>query len=314
MYSSSGTLNDVELTQKKASLKLRHGKEVAIFDQETESLIKATDANVIPSLEVQHAHARLELRERQLHELAGSVKDLTSQEDLIKEYADKAAVAAQAVQEFQKRTLFDLANQIEVAKKARHEKDTAQRLVMEMEIKKLESALELEREKEVLMEAEKEAEREANRKRHLHEKAESERVAILQRNVDESTKEKLMKEHSEYMRRFEDNLKEEQTRTKEALRKKLEERRMKKKGIESGKINKLLDDEEIKRLAVLQRTEDEVLPASASFFPAKFVQTMDLPGNFDECLLCKILTLNAVFACLLFYLFLLFVLVCLRYA
>ena len=38
------------------------------------------EKEALPSLEVKHAYARLELREKQLAELAGTMKELTTEE------------------------------------------------------------------------------------------------------------------------------------------------------------------------------------------------------------------------------------------
>ena len=38
------------------------------------------ELDALPSLEVKHAHARLELRERQLQELAGTMNELSTEE------------------------------------------------------------------------------------------------------------------------------------------------------------------------------------------------------------------------------------------
>ena len=53
-------------------------------------------------------------------------------------------------------------------------------------------------------------------------------MAILQREVGDVEKERLLKEHEENISKFQNKMKEEQDRTKEMLRKKLEERRNKK--------------------------------------------------------------------------------------
>ena len=71
-----GALDNADLTQKKAELKLKHKKQLSDFEQETEELMAAAESEAIPSLEVKHAHARLELREKQLNELAGMNKYL----------------------------------------------------------------------------------------------------------------------------------------------------------------------------------------------------------------------------------------------
>ena len=41
------------------------------------------ELDALPSLEVKHAHARLELRERQLQELAGTMNELSTEEVLL---------------------------------------------------------------------------------------------------------------------------------------------------------------------------------------------------------------------------------------
>ena len=64
----------------------------------------------------------------------GSMKDLTSQEDLIKSYTEKAENATKAAEEFRSRTLFEMANKIEEIKKARKNKDDEQRKAMEEEV------------------------------------------------------------------------------------------------------------------------------------------------------------------------------------
>lgn len=55
-------------------------KQLAEFDAETEAKIKETETDPLSSLQIKHAHARLELREKQLDEMAGSMQELTSEE------------------------------------------------------------------------------------------------------------------------------------------------------------------------------------------------------------------------------------------
>ena len=52
----------------------------ANFDSEAEERLSQAELNALPSLDVKHAHARLELRERQLQELAGTMNELTTEE------------------------------------------------------------------------------------------------------------------------------------------------------------------------------------------------------------------------------------------
>lgn len=179
MVMNAGNLSNTDITQKKAELKLKHKKQLVEFDKETEDILQAAESDAIPSLEVKHAHQRLELRERQLNELAGSMKDLTSKEDLIQQYANQADHATKAAEEFRQRTMFDMANKIEEIKKQRQQKGEQQKLAMEEEIRKLELQLEREREEEALREAEKAAEMETNRLRKKEEKDRADKVTVI---------------------------------------------------------------------------------------------------------------------------------------
>ena len=55
-------------------------KQLAQFDAETQEKVAQAELDALPSLEVKHAHARLELRERQLQELAGTMNELSTEE------------------------------------------------------------------------------------------------------------------------------------------------------------------------------------------------------------------------------------------
>ena len=55
-------------------------KQRAQFDTETEEKVAQAELDTVPSLEVKHAHGRLELRERQLQELAGTMSELSTEE------------------------------------------------------------------------------------------------------------------------------------------------------------------------------------------------------------------------------------------
>jgi len=179
MLAKAGDLTNTDLTQRKAELKLNHKKQLAAFDKETERVLEAADKDTVPSLEVKHAHQRLELRERQLNELAGSMKDLLTKDDLVQQYEEQAANATRAADEFRQRTMFDMAQKIEEIKKARQQKNEEQRRLMEDEVKRLEEALERERDDEALREADKETEMEAERRKKKQEKEEADRVRFL---------------------------------------------------------------------------------------------------------------------------------------
>ena len=91
----------------------------------------------------------------------------------------------------------------------------------------------------------------------------------MQKDLNDTEKERLMKEHEDSMKKFDENLKNEQQRTKDMLRKKLEERRRKKKSLEVGKIReeyageaRQADQEERQKLAALQKESAKVLTSA----------------------------------------------------
>ncbi len=60
-------------------------KQLAEFDAETELKLKEAEREALPSLQIKHAHARLALREKQLDEIAGSMRELTTEEVTLKD-------------------------------------------------------------------------------------------------------------------------------------------------------------------------------------------------------------------------------------
>ena len=106
-----------------------------------------------------------------------------------------------------------------------------------------------------------------------------------------------MKEHLENMSKFEDNLKKEQARTKEALRQKLEERRRKRKQSEGAKSQEALSGEESfsatgtpQKIAALQDSSRAISQTPVKSATAPFPQRMDSGGGF-----CNILHLNCLY-------------------
>ena len=184
MISKAGKLDSSDLTQKKTALKLKHKKQLADFDKKTDEMVASADADFVPSLQVKHARARLELRERQLNELSGSMKDFVTADELKKDYAEQAEKAGHALQEFKQKTMYEMSKKIEDVKRLRREKADEQKRVMDEEVRRLEKQIEFEKEAENNRETEKESEMEILRKRKLQEKTEAERVYYLNNNFN----------------------------------------------------------------------------------------------------------------------------------
>ena len=106
----------------------------------------------------------------------------------------------------------------------------------------------------------------------------------MQKDLNETEKERLLKDHESSMQKFEENLKSEQERTKEMLRKKLEERRKKRKSVEMGKIREEYAGdareaamEERKKLAALQTESAKALTsATPSLMPKQIKEEKGL--------------------------------------
>lgn len=106
----------------------------------------------------------------------------------------------------------------------------------------------------------------------------------MQKDLNETEKERLLKDHESSMQKFEENLKSEQERTKAMLRKKLEERRKKRKSVEMGKIREEYAGdareaamEERQKLAALQTESAKALTsATPSLVPKQIKEEKGL--------------------------------------
>ena len=94
-------------------------------------------------------------------------------------------------------------------------------------------------------------------------------MAILQKEVGDVEKERLLKEHEKSISKFQMKMKEEQDRTKEMLRKKLEERRKKKLSAGMSKIREEFEEEtkeaiqdEREKLSALQKEGAKMLTSA----------------------------------------------------
>merc|ERR1712141_343141 len=119
LIAQAGSISSADLAQRKAEMKLKQKKQLAEFDAETEKKLKEVDNDPLSSLEVKHSHARLQLREKQLDELAGSMQQLVSEEELVEQYEKKAEQAAEAANAYRESASFDVAARIENMKKQR---------------------------------------------------------------------------------------------------------------------------------------------------------------------------------------------------
>ena len=88
LIANSGHLSPGELSQKKDALRKKHQAEIDKFDEMTKELIKANEQELLPQLDIEHTHEKLELKSRQLTELAEAMKRYSPKDELVKQYEE----------------------------------------------------------------------------------------------------------------------------------------------------------------------------------------------------------------------------------
>ncbi|CAH1270801.1 Hypp4442 [Branchiostoma lanceolatum] len=267
LVTNAGSLAAPELAKRKAELQQAHKKQLSDFDKRTSALLAEAEKDVLPSLQIDHAHARLELREKQLKELADAMKNLSpEQAALIEEYAQDAEKAAEAARDFRETKMKELNQEMERIKEEKRRKEEDRKKKLREQVSALEQEIEEERKRDEKREKERLAEREKRAKAQLEEREKQKRKEVEQMNVTEDEKErilaeyrsltqamgtaqgparpmlkarldalmslgcfsKLLREHEENMLKLNEAMQKDQERSKAALKAKLEARREKK--------------------------------------------------------------------------------------
>ena len=94
------------------TISLKQGQ-LAKFDLLTEQLLSRTEKDLAPQLEVEGIHARLDLKERHLDEIAKTMRELSPEQALIDQYAEEAKRAAAEAEEYKRNTLERMRAELE---------------------------------------------------------------------------------------------------------------------------------------------------------------------------------------------------------
>ena len=123
----------------------------------------------------------------------------------------------------------------------------------------MEDDLDADKKREEMREKNKQEERSKLTRQQLEEKRVQEEQEINNMQVSEEEKERLLKEHAENMATYEENLKSEQSRSKDALAAKLAARRNKRAAAEKAKIEKaaVLEEDYESQRDVIKKMADE---------------------------------------------------------
>ncbi|XP_070551144.1 golgin subfamily A member 6-like protein 25 isoform X1 [Ptychodera flava] len=79
LLTNPGDMTEEELADRKEDLLRQHKKQLSDFDKITAQKIEQAEKDILPGLDVKHAHERLALKEKQLRELADAMRDMSLQ-------------------------------------------------------------------------------------------------------------------------------------------------------------------------------------------------------------------------------------------
>lgn len=186
----------------------------------------AARETVLQELEVRHAREQLDLRQRQLAQIAEAFRDLAPEQVLRRAAAEEAAREAEEIAAFQAE-LAD-AQQARLASLQQAQADAAQRLKSEAEAEM--AALEAEHEAAMAAERERSTASMARRREQLRKDQEAARQRALADSsaLDEETRDRIMREFAENQEALEVKLETERSRQEATLKARLEARRNKK--------------------------------------------------------------------------------------
>lgn len=70
------------------------------FDNLTTQLVAQAEKDVTPQMEIQQTHARLDLKEKQLHEMSDAMRKYSPSEEMYKKYEEEARLAAEEAKRY----------------------------------------------------------------------------------------------------------------------------------------------------------------------------------------------------------------------
>ncbi|XP_062603182.1 uncharacterized protein LOC134264959 [Saccostrea cucullata] len=266
LIADSGNMDPAELARRKEQLKQRQQQELSEFDSHTAQLLERAEQDVSPQQEIKQTHDRLNLKEKQLHELADAMKTFSPAEELHKQYAEQAKMAADEAKKYKEDMYRKLQEELERRKEEQRLAEEERKRKMLEKYKQLEEELEEQARLEEQKQKDREAEREKLRQQQMEERERREREEIEKSNTSQDEKEKLLREHKENMERIREAMNQEQSRSRQALQAKLDARKKRRLDTGKAKVDKDMilekDSEEMSRLTRADN-EDDFLQAGA---------------------------------------------------
>lgn len=264
LIANAGDMSPEELARRKEQLKKQQEKTLKDFDNLTTQLITQAEKETTPQQEVQQMYARLELKEKQLQELADAMKRYSPSEELYKQYQEEARLAMEEAKHYKNSIMKKMQEELERRKAEEKQREEERKRALVENLRKMEQDLEREEELEAQRAREREAEKERLRKQQLEERDRRQKEEIKKSNVSEDEKTRLMREHDENMARLKETMQKDHTRSKETLKSRLDARKQRRLAAERAKLEKqsLMDSNQDQKADLVSRQQEGMLQSS----------------------------------------------------
>merc|ERR1711874_636823 len=188
LMGNAGSMPADELELKKEQLKMQQEKQLKDFDELTSKMGEKAERDLRPELDITETNARLELKEKQLQELAEAMKKFSPVDELKKKYADDAKKVKEELEKFKKDIMNKMQKELERRKEEQKKREEERKQKMLQQLKQLEKDLEDEHQREVERQKERAAEKERVKKQQIEERKRRQREEIEKANTSEEEK------------------------------------------------------------------------------------------------------------------------------
>merc|ERR1711874_152948 len=123
LMGNAGSMPADELELKKEQLKMQQEKQLRDFDELTSKMGEKAERDLRPELDITETNARLELKEKQLQELAEAMKKFSPVDELKKKYADDAKKVKEELEKFKKDIMNKMQKELERRKEEQKKRE-----------------------------------------------------------------------------------------------------------------------------------------------------------------------------------------------
>lgn len=102
---------------------LLNQKQLADFDELTERMVDRAVKNILPELDIAETNARLDLKDKQLQELAAAMRKYSPVDELRKKYEEEARKNREEMEKFKKDVINKMQKELERQKEERRKRE-----------------------------------------------------------------------------------------------------------------------------------------------------------------------------------------------